>query len=207
MLTRRATFLLTTLIAGAGRAAFAAPAADPAAQEAAARAFVQKTADALLQVINSNASSADKQARIRPLVDSSVDVDGIARFCLGRFWRTATTAQQNDYLKLFHAVLVKSITGRLGDYTGVKIDVGKAQTREEGVIVTTVITRPNNAPASLDWLVVTQGGAPKLADMIAEGTSLRITTRKDYDSYLTRNNADVGTLIAQLRKQASSDGA
>ncbi len=203
MLTRRGIFLLTTLFAGAARAA---PAGDAAAQEATARAFVQKTADALLAVLNSSAPVADKQARMRPLVDSNVDVDGIARFCLGRFWRTASMAQQNDYLTLFHAVLVKSITGRLGDYSGVKIEVGRAQAREEGVIVSTTITRPNNAPAALDWLVVTQAGEPKLADMIAEGTSLRITTRKDYDSYLTRNNADVGTLIAQLRKQATTDG-
>ena len=169
----------------------------------AALGFVRSTAQAMLGIINSADSLAQKQARLQPLVDQDVDVDGIARFCLGRYWRSATPQQQQDYTKLFRAVLVNSISGRLGDYTGVKIDIGKARAQDDGVVVNTTITRPNNAPASVDWLIVERGGQPRIGDMIAEGTSLRQTQRSDYASFLSRNDGNVQVLIDALRKQAA----
>ncbi len=203
MLTRRPLFFAAALLS---LGVFCQPALAQQGPEVTARAFVQETARQLLSVINTNSSLPEKQKLIRPMIDARVDVDGIARFCLGRFWRTASPDQQGDFLKLFHAVLVKSVSGKIGDYNGVTIDVGKAQMRDEGVIVTTTITRPNNAPAQVDWLVVTQAGQPRLADMIAAGTSLRLTTRKDYESYLNRNSNDVSALLAALHKQADTDG-
>ena len=50
------------------------------------------------------------------IIDADVDVDGVARFCLGRFWRTATPAQQQQYLKLFRDMLVANISAKLGEY-------------------------------------------------------------------------------------------
>ena len=53
------------------------------------------------------------------MIDSDVDVARIARFCLGRFWASATPAQQAEYTTLFHQVLLNEISGHLGDYRGV----------------------------------------------------------------------------------------
>ena len=41
----------------------------------------------------------------------------------------------------------------------------------------------------------------KVIDVIAEGTSLRLTQRSDYAAYLTRNNNDVDALINAMRQQ------
>ena len=81
-----------------------------------------------------------------------MDVDAVARFCLGRFWRTATPAQQQEYLGLFHRTLMMNITGKVGEYQGVQITVGRAQPREGGIVVSTTLDRPNNPPAmSTGW--------------------------------------------------------
>jgi phospholipid transport system substrate-binding protein len=179
--------------------------AQQAGSTEAAVAFVNQTAKAMLDIVNSPEPLPEKQRKLQPLIDREVDVDGIARFCLGRFWRMASPQQQQDYTKLFRTVLLNSITGRLGEYTGVKIDVGQAHVQpDEGVVVSTTITRPNNAPNSVDWLIVPRNGQERIADMIAEGTSLRLTQRSDYASYLSRNNNNVQALIDALRKQASS---
>jgi phospholipid transport system substrate-binding protein len=132
-----------------------------------------------------------------------VDVPAVAQFCLGRFWRIATPAQQQDYLALFHDVLVKSITGRLGEYTGVTVAVGRAQPREGAVGVATVVTRPNNPPTQVEWLVSTASGAPRIIDVIAEGTSMRLTQRSDYTSFLASHGDKVQALLDALRQQAA----
>ncbi len=107
---------------------------------------------------------------------------------------------------LFHRVLVLNVTSKIGDYTGVTIAVGRAVPRAEGVMVATTVTRPGQAPAEVDWLVKQIDGAPKIIDVIAEGTSLRLTQRSDYASYISRHNDSVPALITALRAQAAHAG-
>ena len=70
----------------------------------------------------------------------------MARFCLGRFWRTASPEQQQEYVELFHRVLVINITGKVGDYQGVSIKLGRAPPREGDIAVSTTVIRPGNDP-------------------------------------------------------------
>ena len=84
---------------------------------------------------------------------AAVDVDGVARFCLGRFWRTASPQQQQNYMTLFHQVLVNNITSKLGEYRGVHFTMGRAQQRDDNAVVSTVVERPNNPPTNVDWIV------------------------------------------------------
>ena len=44
-------------------------------------------------------------------------------------------------------------------------------------------------------------GQPKVVDVIAEGTSLRLTTRSEYSSVIQRNGGDVGALLVAMRNQ------
>jgi phospholipid transport system substrate-binding protein len=137
------------------------------------------------------------------VIDHTVDIEDIARFCLGRFWRIASPAQQKEYVDLFHRVLVVNITGKIGDYQGVTASIGSASEREGNFAVSSIVTRPGNAPAKVDWVVSYSTGSPKIVDVIAEGTSLRITQRQDYASYLSRNGNNVQALIDAMRRQAA----
>ena len=56
--------------------------------------FVKSTSDQLVAIVNSAGSPAEKRRRLQEVLDATVDVDDIARFCLGRFWRIATPDQQ-----------------------------------------------------------------------------------------------------------------
>jgi phospholipid transport system substrate-binding protein len=202
MLTRRT--LLTSAVALATCAiAFSHSSAAAAQSTDAATGFVEHTARELTAIVNGGAPAAEKRTQLQRIIDRDVDVADVARFCLGRFWRTASPAQQSEYVELFHRVLVQNITGKVGEYQGVTIAMGRSAPREGDVAVTTTVTRPGNQPSRVDWLVSMSSGAPKIIDVIAEGTSLRLTQRSDYASYLSRNNNDVSALIAAMRQQAS----
>ena len=69
-----------------------------------ATAFVKSTGDRLVAIVNGPGAAATKRAAMTKILDSDVDVDGIGRFCLGRFWRQATPEQQKQYLTVFHEV-------------------------------------------------------------------------------------------------------
>lgn len=198
MLTRRALLIFsaaTLALVGAGNLPVHA-ASDPTA-------FVQNFGKNLTDVVNGDASMSDKQKRLRPLIDADVDVDTIARFCLGRYTGTSSPAQIAEFTKLFHAVLINNITSKIGDYRGVTFAVGTANVRGGETVVSSVVTRPNNAPNNVQWIVNTASGSPKIVDVVAEGTSLRLTQRSDYASYLSQHGNNVDALIAAMKAQVS----
>ena len=167
-----------------------------------AEKFIDKLLKDLSAVVNGGKPVDTQKAAMRQIVFDAVDVDGVARFCLGRFWRTATPQQQKDYTEIFRNVMVSNITGKVGEYQGVSFTVGKAQMRAEEIAVASIVNRPGNAPNKVDWLVAVTAGKLTVIDVIAEGTSLRLTQRSDYGAFLGRNNNDVQALINALKKQA-----
>jgi phospholipid transport system substrate-binding protein len=171
-----------------------------------ASAFVQQTGDKLVAIVNGSAAAPDKRRAITQILDAAVDVDGIGRFCLGRFWRAASPDQQKRYLAAFHEVLVTNISSKLGEYRGVKLTVQHGRQQDDTAIVTTVVDRPNNPPTAVDWVIEQPAAAPKIVDVIAEGTSLRLTQRQDYASYLTRNANNIDALISAMKQQTAQAG-
>ncbi|MFN8882111.1 MAG: ABC transporter substrate-binding protein, partial [Alphaproteobacteria bacterium] len=67
--------------------------------------------------------------------------------------------------------------------------------------VSTLVERPNTPPFALDWRVAEIAGQPRVVDMIAEGTSLRLTTRSEYASVIQRNGGRVTALLDAMRGQ------
>jgi len=182
------------------RRAWASPAGDRATD------FIKATGVKLVAAINAAGSIEQRRVVVGTIIDSDVDVNAVARFCLGRFWRTATPAQQQQYLGLFRNMLAANIAIKLGDYRGVTFTVGKAQDRDEGEIVSTVVARPNNPATNIQWVVANPTADPKIVDVIAEGTSLRLTQRDDYAAFLSQHGNNVDALLGAIRQQASQNG-
>jgi phospholipid transport system substrate-binding protein len=193
---------LLLLAAAAVAAGLPAPLAAQQVDIQRATTFIQTTGDQLVAAINGRGAVAQRREQVAQVLRRAVDVEGVGRFILGRWWRSATPEQQQEYLQLFEQVLIRNLSARFGEFQGVRFSLGRTQARtEEDALVNTVIERPGNPAFSLDWRVAEIGGQPKIVDVIAEGTSLRLTTRSDYSSVITRNGGNVSALLAAMRQQ------
>ncbi|SDB65685.1 MlaC/ttg2D family ABC transporter substrate-binding protein [Belnapia rosea] len=165
--------------------------------------FIQTTGQDLVAAINDQSRDiAARRQRVSAVLRRAVDVDGVGRFIIGRWWRQASAQEQQEYMKLFEETLIRNLSARFGEYQGVRFSLGRSQQRtEDDVLVNTIIERPNSAPFSLDWRVAEIGGQPKVVDVIAEGTSLRLTQRSEYSSVIQRNNGSVAALLQAMRGQ------
>jgi phospholipid transport system substrate-binding protein len=190
LLTVSATWLAIS------RGAWAQSATDRAAT------FVTATGDKLVGVVNGPGSAQQKRQALTQVIDQAVDVDGVAKFCLGRFWRQATPDQQKHFMMVFHQVLVANITAKLGEYQGVKFTLGRSEQDGENAKVDTTVVRPNSPPTNVQWVIANPASDPKIVDVIAEGTSMRLTQRSDYASYLSHNNNSLDALIGAMQQQA-----
>ena len=155
-------------------------------------------------VVNGNGSLAEKEQQVRPLIDQAVDVDAIARFCLGRFASRATPGQMTEFTQLFHGVLVNNITSKIGEYRGVTFRMTDTAVRGAETFVGTVVQRPNQAPTNVRWVVSSAGGTMKIVDVVAEGTSLRLTQQSDYASFLSHNGNDIASLLTAMKRQVAN---
>ena len=168
--------------------------------------FVKSTTDRLAAIANAAGSPGDKRGQLRTVLDGVVDHDEIARFCLGRFWQIATPAQQKQYMSLFYDLLAAQISEHLGEYQGVRVTMGLSRTFRDTEIVSTIVDRTGAPSLHVDWVVSTSTGAPQIVDLIAEGTSMRITQASDFTAFLAHHDYNIQALIDGMRMKSSQSG-
>jgi len=145
---------------------------------------------------------AQRRERVASILRQAVDIEGTGRFILGRWWRVASPAEQREYLRLFEETLIRNLAGRFGEFQGVSFAVGRTQRRtEDDVLVTTIVERPGMAAFNLDWRVAEINGQPRIVDLVAEGTSLRLTQRSEYSSVVQRGGNQISALLTAMRGQ------
>jgi phospholipid transport system substrate-binding protein len=169
-----------------------------------ARAFVATLGNQAIQVLGPSVTPAQRVARFRQLFQNDFDVPGIGQFVLGRYWRTATPEEQQEFLRLFQEYIVQSYAARLGEYGGEPFKVLSSRPAGSETVVTSEIDRPNSGRVLVDWYLSERGGAPKITDVYVGGVSMKVTQRDEFASVIQRNGGRVDALLAQLRQRIAA---
>jgi phospholipid transport system substrate-binding protein len=180
-------------------------AAAPDVLDAKATAFMNGLWNQALELLNKKAPSAERQARFRELFHKDFDTPGIARFVLGRYWRTASPEEQKEFLKLFDEYVVYVYTARLSDFEGEQFKITSAHPDQDSVLVSTdVITPGAPQPLKVDWRLVSDDGAYKISDVIVDGVSMLVTQRSEFASVIQRHGGQIQGLINLMREKTAS---
>jgi len=171
--------------------------------------FIRQLGDeALAQLVGSDITKAERAERFRKLLVANFDVPAIGKTVLGRYWKTATPEEQQDYQKLFEDFLVGNYAQRFGQYAGEKFTTAGVREEGEGMhTVMTLIARPNGQTARLDWLMRDDGDSYKILDLKIEGISMSETHRSEFASVIQNNGGKVASLIDALRKKTAQMNA
>ena len=175
-------------------------AADPAA-------VITSLGNEALKVLGKDVDPNLRVTRFRQLFTEDFDVSGIARFVLGRYWRLATPAQQQEFIKLFTDYIALAYSNRLAEYSGETLRVIGSRPAPDGELVSSEIMRTDGQPpARVDWLLTPHNDAYKINDVIVEGVSMAVTQRSEFASVIQRNGGQVQGLITALRQKTESAG-
>ncbi len=177
---------------------------EAAAQDA--RAFVSTLGTEAIQVLGPSVSAAQRLARFRELFRNDFDVPGIGQFVLGRYWRTATPQEQQDFLGLFQEYIVRAYSTRLAEYGGEPFRVTGSRPNGAETVVSSEIIRTNGSRIAVDWYLIDRGASHKITDVYVGGVSMKVTQRDEFASVIQRNGGQVGALIAQLRQKLAGPG-
>lgn len=172
-------------------------------KEDAAQAFISQVAKTGIGFLRDEKMSQEqRKAEFRKLLRGSFDMKTIGRFSLGRYWKEASKAQQEEYLKLFEASVVETYAKRFEEYQGQELEVRSAKPEGDRDVLVSSFIVPNDGPeVKVDWRVRDKGGQYKVVDVMVEGVSMALTQRSDFASVIQRGGGDVQVLIDNLRQK------
>jgi len=199
MMRRSPIIMLLVLIA---TTSLAAP---PPVNPADPIAFMNQLWNRAVELLDNKTDPAIRQARFRQLFHDDFDGPGIARFVIGRYWRSAGPEEQREFVTLFEDYVAFVYTARLANFGGQTFKIRGSRSDRDGVIVSSDVISPGSAsPLRIDWRLVSDSGAYKVNDLIVEGISMAVTQRSEFASIIQRNGGQVGGLIAMMREKTAS---
>lgn len=169
--------------------------------------FIKKvTTEGIEQIINSNVSLSEKDARFAKLFNEYLDLNFIGRFVLGRYWKSATPKQRSEFIDAYRDLNIKTWSKRFDEFKGKKfLFNGTSPSNSAGqIFVNTTVPMGQGAPAKVVWRVKETNGQLKVIDIIIENVSLAITARNEYTGYIKKSANGVDDLIKNLRQKTNN---
>jgi phospholipid transport system substrate-binding protein len=206
-MTRRHIFLrsLSALLAAAVFIAAGGPVAR-ALDTSDAKQLVTTIAEkGIEEVLTADVSDAEKIEKFRTLFTTYFDIPSIARFVLGRNWRSASKEEQDRFVDLFREVNVYTWARRFKDYNGERLMVVSAtEDGDKGAFVDTKVEQTGGQePLVVRWRLRARNDGPmgmRVVDLVVEGVSMAITYRSEYASVI-QNQGGVRALNDLLARQ------
>jgi phospholipid transport system substrate-binding protein len=136
------------------------------------RDFVNSLGEQAVQVLGPGVSAAQRLDRFRALFSTQFDVPAIGRFVLGRYWRTATPQEQQEFLALFQEYVARAYSARLGGFGGEPFRVIGAHPQGAETVVSSEIVLASG-PIGVDWYLTENGGRYKARRVRGGNTAQR----------------------------------
>ena len=166
-------------------------------------AFMAKLGDQVIQLIgNQQTPVAERKQKFATLMNQSFDVDGISRFVLGRYYRTASDSERQQFEQVFDKYMIDVYWGHFNQYTGQRFVVTKKTPEGADTLVYSQIIQPSGQqPVNVVWRVVNHGGKYQISDVSIEGVSELVSYRDEFSSAISQNGGKVSGLIDQLKQK------
>ena len=174
-------------------------------------ALVKANASEVLAIIKKDKDiQAGNKEKIRELVEAKVlphfDFTRMTRLAVGRFWRQATPAQQQELVNEFRSLLVRTYSASLTSYKDQKIEYKplKMAPGATEVVVKTVVLQPGGQPIPIDYGMEKTPDGWKVYDITVDGVSLVVNYRSSFAQEVQQGGIE--QLIRTLHQKNNNGG-
>ncbi len=137
-----------------------------------------------------------------------VDTYKMARYVMGKHWRTATELQQTEFMAAFSNTLIRSYSQSLLKLNIESVDVMNAQEEKPGrVTVASVVVQSDGNKTDVIYRAYLNKESKKwmLYDVAIEGISMLLNYRKAYDSDFSKIGID-DVIVDMKAKNSAFNG-
>jgi phospholipid transport system substrate-binding protein len=174
------------------------------ADQKAVEVFVNNISSKALAIINNkDESEPQKEVQLGNVFSEATDLDWIAKFSLGRYWRTATDEERKQYLALYRKYIISKYVPSFKEYVGTTFKIVNITVVRKGeyLVDTTVIKKGQAEPIDITYHIADKSESKSgftVFDIIAEGVSLIATQRSEFSSIIT--SSGMTGLLNKLEK-------
>ncbi len=158
-----------------------------------------------------NELNSDRQ-KLYDLIDAKVlphfDFTQMTKLAIGRYWRQATPAQQQELVRQFRTLLVRTYAGALAAFNNQTIQFKPFSMPASGgdVVVETQVKQPGAQPIPINYSMEQTADGWKVYDVSIDGVSLVTNYRSSFGQEIHRSGVDglIRTLSDRNRQNTAS---
>ncbi len=154
--------------------------------------FVENIGNKIVGIAGEKGSTESKKKdKIITTIDEVIDTDWIAKFVLGKNYKTLDDKQKEGFLKLYRDFMINTYGPKFKDYNGRKFTVNEVTQQGNFYIAKAeFLPRDSDVAVSVNFRVKERGGKLVILDFVAEGVSLIETQRSEFNSAISQKGLD-----------------
>jgi phospholipid transport system substrate-binding protein len=173
-----------------------------AASTAEAESRLHTVVDSVIKIAERTSTTDGLAEKLRPLLQKYISFDAMTRRAVGPGWRQFSKDQQNEAIKLFTTLIIRTYSGKYtpGEHPAVTYKAASSPAPGR-VEVPTTLAYKGSRYAVIYRLEEAEGW--RITDIVAEGVSLVANYRTQFDSEFKKGGA-AGVINALNRSVGSS---
>ena len=172
------------------------------------KAFVEKVVDDAVRLWAMDYSDdTERLAAMDLLVHETFDIQFITRAVLGRYWRTLSASEKDEFGLLFPQFVVRIYLPHIARYSRDHLEVvGSLPRGKRDVVVKSRVRRDEGGEwIDTDWRIRANGDRLQVLDIVIAGVSLILVQRQEFESLIRQDG--FASLVERLRERAEKAGS
>jgi phospholipid transport system substrate-binding protein len=170
------------------------------AVETSASGVIKTLADeAITELTDQTLAENVRREKFVALMDRYFAMDVVSRFVLGRYWRSISKEEIDEFSVLLQNYLALNYANQFKEFNGEQFVVGNETAKNKDTFVESQFVRPDGPPVNIVWRMRMFDDSFKIIDVTIEGLSMGITQRDEFTSVIQQNNDDVSALTKALK--------
>jgi phospholipid transport system substrate-binding protein len=176
-----------------------------------ARLVVENTTTRMLGVLRADRERLRQEPKhiyglVNEIILPHFDFDRMSRWVLGRYWREASEDQRRRFIQEFRALLVRTYSTALLEYSDQTINVLPVQAASDAtdVVVRTEVRQPGSPPIPIQYSMNLEKGNWRVHDVTIDGVSLVASYRSTFNAEGARGGVE--RILAVLAERNSGQG-
>ena len=163
------------------------------------------TIERVLAILKDPAAKSERRERLRQVIYPNFDFAEMAKRSLGPHWQRRSSAEQQEFVKLFTDLVESSYVDAIDSYDGEKIVVANEKQDNELAEVNTKIVTKKGEEYRVDYRLHQTSGSWKIYDAVIENVSLVNNYRSQFNRVIAKSSYE-GLMSKMKDKQFEAPG-
>lgn len=168
------------------------------------KGVMEASIEAVYGESSADLSLAEKQAKVREVLESEYDLNIVIRRSIGRNWRLMTAQEQEEVLELVKQLIVKTYVKYLDGKARPEVEVGEVLEITDKRMEIPSTVKIDDLTVNIVYRLGKMPSGWEVYDIVAEDISVVSNFREQIDDHFRKGNGR--ELIDKLNELLSKDG-